>query len=269
MWMYVRAALLLARVLAAADERAGEAGGPGRTGRCRRRLVGLDVLERRRDADLDLALLDEERGRAELALAADDLALLEVPADDRPFVPLAGTACETPSKSGMLGAVPSAVDRAGAGAGSLAQGSASTIVRLVRAPVGHEIMHSPQETHDDSPIGSSRSKAIVRRVALAHPADDLVVADVVAAADAAVAEDAGVVVDGDDDRRVVVAAVAAADLGKRDECGFRPKLLAIGSQLVVAVLLVGLARRRVVGQQQLGQHLDGVADLCRSVWPRS
>src|SRR5205823_4138580 len=45
-------------------------------------------------------------------------------------------------------------------------------------------------------------------VALAHAPDDLVVADLVAAADAAVTEDAGVVVHGDDDRGLVVAAVA-------------------------------------------------------------
>jgi hypothetical protein len=31
---------------------------------------------------------------------------------------------------------------------------------LVIAPVGHADTHSPQVTHDDSPIGSLRSKAI-------------------------------------------------------------------------------------------------------------
>ena len=37
---------------------------------------------------------------------------------------------------------------------------AKTVPRLVRAPVGQEIMHSPQETHDELPISESRSKAI-------------------------------------------------------------------------------------------------------------
>src|SRR5207247_1147084 len=43
-------------------------------------LLALDVLERRLDEDLDLALLDVERRRAELAFAADDVALLEAAA---------------------------------------------------------------------------------------------------------------------------------------------------------------------------------------------
>ena len=40
------------------------------------------------------------------------------------------------------------------------QGSALTAARCVNAPVGHETMHSPQATHDEAPIGASRSKAI-------------------------------------------------------------------------------------------------------------
>ena len=32
---------------------------------------------------------------------------------------------------------------------------------LVSAPVGHAATHSPQVTHDDAPIGSFRSNAIL------------------------------------------------------------------------------------------------------------
>ena len=84
---------------------------------------------------------------------------------------------------------------------------------------------SRRRSVDDRPVGQGPGRAgdhalaarDARRVAhrgvevegdpggepLAHPADDLVVADLVAAPDAAVAEDAGGVVDGDDHRRVV------------------------------------------------------------------
>ena len=68
---------------------------------------------------------------------------------------------------------------------------------LVSAPVGQETMHSPHETHDDSPIGQVDVEGDAGLVSLAAAGEDPVVADVVAAANAAVAEDAGFVIDGD------------------------------------------------------------------------
>ena len=64
---------------------------------------------------------------------------------------------------------------------------------------------------------------------LAHPAEHLVVLDVVAAPDASVAEDAGGVVDGDDDRRVV--AGPGRGLGEPG----RADLELLGHQLELAV----------------------------------
>jgi len=49
----------------------------------------------------------------------------------------------------------------GPGAGfSFSHGSGRTKFRLTNAPVGHETMHSPQATQEESPIGVLRSKAM-------------------------------------------------------------------------------------------------------------
>ena len=63
------------------------------------RLV-LDVIGRRADVDLDRALLDEEGRRAVLALAADDLALLNCAPLDRAGCSTAGTAATRPGTPG-------------------------------------------------------------------------------------------------------------------------------------------------------------------------
>ena len=67
-------------------------------------------------------------------------------------------------------------------------------------------MHSPQETHDELPIGLVQIEGDPGVEALAAPAQHEVVADLVAAANAAVAEDAGFVIDGDRQRRIILAA---------------------------------------------------------------
>ena len=163
------------------------------------RVLLLDVRDRRADVDLDRALEDVERRRAELPFAADDLARLEVAlAPPRPGS-APGTCPTRPRR-------PAAAGSTRRRACSPSPSSVPTTRLLVSAPVGHDTMHSPHDTHVELPIGSSRSKAMPRRVALAAPADDHVLLDVVAAADAAIAEDAGLVIDGDDQRRVVAAA---------------------------------------------------------------
>src|SRR6516225_7955011 len=72
------------------------------------------------------------------------------------FQPMNGS--ETPSKRGSLSSS-SLVTGCGGGTASF-HGLAWTGLRKVSAPVGQEIMHSPQATQVDSPMGVSRSKAM-------------------------------------------------------------------------------------------------------------
>src|SRR5262249_12148325 len=167
-------------------------------------LATLGVLDRRADEPLDLALLDDEGRRAEVALAADDVAGLEVAAHHRALVPaqkLPRHAVEERVPVEVLGADllrPGGDVLPRVGADELAVGQRPGRARHHALAARHaaRLPHRVVEVEGDA-----------GRVALAHAADDLVVADVVAAADAAVAQDAGVVIDGDDHRRLVVAAV--------------------------------------------------------------
>src|SRR5262249_49078065 len=83
-------------------------------------------------------------------------------------------------------------------------------------------------------------------VALARAADDLVVANLVAGTHAAIAENAGVVIDGDDQRRLVLAAVRGRRRMAR-RARVHTEVFGDGAQLIVTVLPVLVAARVVVG----------------------
>ena len=196
----------VAAVLGRATQAAGELLEPGRRGP--RRALSATCFCGALDVDLDRPLLDQEGGRAERPLAADDLALLEVPADDRRWRSTGGTAARRPRRRGgrrRAGARSAPRPSTGVGRRVISfQGSASTTDAVGQGP-GRARDHALAAR--DARRAAHRVVEVEgdpRLVPLAHPADDLVVADVVAAPDAAVAEDAGVVVDGDDQRRVVL-----------------------------------------------------------------
>ena len=111
-------------------------------------------------------------------------------------------------------------------------------------------MHSPHETHDDSPMGKLLIEGDAGLVSLAAARQHPVVPDVVAAANAAVAEDAGFMIDRDDGGGIVLAARSGAvretrllDAGRAGE----------GFQFAVSRLLLARAGRRMVRHQQLDQ----------------
>ena len=113
---------------------------------------GLGVVEARLDEDVDLALLDVEGGRAVFSLRQMTSPFLKVRRMTA-FSLNRRNGCETPANRGSW------ISSSGGTTPAPGGGGGVTLVRLVRAPVGHEIMHSPHETHDELPIRLLRSKA--------------------------------------------------------------------------------------------------------------
>ena len=102
--------------------------------------------------NLRLAFENVKRSRTELSLAADDLSRFEMPLYDCLLVQLEECARDILENRQMQ-------ELSGIENIALAQLCPTTRL-LVSAPVGHETMHSPQETHDDSPMGKLLSKAM-------------------------------------------------------------------------------------------------------------
>ena len=148
---------------------------------------------------------------------------------------------------------------------------------------GRSRMHSPQATQRRAAHRRVEVEGDPRGVALAHPADDLILLDLVAAADAAVAEDAGVVVDGDDQRRIVRGSSAGRPWNRPPATPNRPASasssqspacccsLAQGlgwsaisrSSSVFTERSIALAGRRIGGRDRVDDHLLLDAMLAR------
>ena len=137
-------------------------------------------------------LHDEGRG-AEVALAANDLALLEMPAHHGVAIP-AEERQRDAREERVLGQLfgtdlAALLERRLADHGPVGQRARRAGDHALAAGHAARVAHRIVEVEGDA-----------CRVALAHPAEDLVVPDLIAAADAAVAEDAGVVIDADQER---------------------------------------------------------------------
>ena len=169
-------------------------------------LVLLDLVHGRLDADLEAALLHDEGRGAVFALAANHFALLEMPAHDGIAIPAQerqGNAREERVLGQLFRTDGSPFfGESFADHGPVGQGPGRTGNHALAAGHAARAAHRIIEIEGDA-----------RRVALAHPAQDLVVPDFIAAADAAVAENAGVVVDADQERRIVARPLARAAAG--------------------------------------------------------
>ena len=199
-----------------------------------------------------LAFENVERGRAVFAFAADDFAFAEMALHHRAAIQLQERSGDT-FEDREAAAIRSASN--GFAAGPAHRGAVCATPLLVSAPVGQETMHSPQETQEESPIGSLSVEGDAGVVAFAHAAEDEILANLVAAADAAVAQDAGVVIDGDAHARNRLGPRRVLRLEKRGCVIF--SCLRERFELAIAGLLLARAGRRMIGHQQFDQRAAG------------
>ncbi len=163
---------------------------------------GGDMTQGRTDADLEFAALHDERRRAELAFAADDIAFLVLPANHCPLIPLqerprnAGEQRQLGQFIGFDDPPTGRLALVDLDNGSIRQRSRRARDHALAAGHARRVAHRVVEIEGDA-----------GRVALAHAADDVVFANFVASPHAAIAKDAGVVIHGDHERRIVLTAV--------------------------------------------------------------
>ena len=128
-------------------------------------------------------------------------------------------------------------------------------------------MHSPQDTHDELPMGRFRSNAMPAFEALAAPSQHVVLANFVAAANAAVAQNAGFVIDRDHQREFVLA--ARREPRARSAAGEMPSRRGLRFELAIGRLALPRARAGMVRHQQLDERAPAPASPCRSWWKPS
>src|SRR2546430_1141721 len=191
----------LARVLVAADQSAEALEDPGER-RPPRAPATLDVGQGAGDRDFHASAHDVERGRAVLALPADDVARAEPPANHRAPVEReerAGRAREHRQVEEVIGRDLLALLQIDVDRALVGERAGGTAHHALAAA------HAARRAHRQVGVEND-----ARLRALAAAADHEVLLDVAAGADAAVAEDAGGVVHLDDRRRVVAAARVGA-----------------------------------------------------------
>ncbi len=81
-----------------------------------------------------------------------------------------------------------------------------TALRLVKAPVGQDTMHSPHETQEELAHGQIVVEGNASLISLAASRQHPVVANLIATADAAIAQDAGFMIDSNCQGRIVTSA---------------------------------------------------------------
>src|SRR5262245_21709949 len=202
------------------------------------------MLEGRADEYFDFTLFDDEGRGPEVSFPADNFARLEAPAYDGTLVPaeeLLGDSMkermiEQLLAGQLLGALSLLCHDLQYDA-AIGQGSGRAGDHALATGHAGGLAHRIVEVEGDA-----------RLVPLVHPADDLVVADFVTAANATVAEDAGIVIDGDDQRAVILTSILHR-ARKGRVVRIDAELLGDGPQLIIAILLVHLSRPVVVGQQ--------------------
>jgi len=231
------AGFLVAVVFFAADENAGEAFEEALGAAMR-----FDVSDGSGDGDLRLAFEDVERGRAEVAFAADDFAGAETALDDGAAIEIEegagnsgenGHAMEFFGGEGLRGLNGS---DGGAGGGFIGERAGRAGDHAFAAGDTSRIAHRGVEIEGDA-----------GGIAFAHAAEDEIVFDFVAAADAAVAEDAGVVIDSDGEGGIVGATRSgAARKTQTSDIGLLRKSL----EFAIAGMPLAGAGRRVIGHEE-------------------